>query len=263
MPTLTTTVTSASASGVTTTVTTTEATPDQGAAAPASITLEYFDGRGLAEVPRMLLALAGVTYEDKRWPIAKDADGKYVKDEYNAAAAAGLAPTNLGRLPTVTMDGVEVGGSRPVYRAIAKRFGFAGTGFAEETLVDSICEIMQDIKAAARAESDKDKWFTGVGTAQGDRQLMWFLQGLEKIVGSSGYAAGSSTTVADVLIFYNLAETCTVSNFGTGESLSEPMGDLARVNDAVAKHAPNVQRICDTVGASLGSYRASRGVSTF
>ena len=210
-------------------------------------------------MPRMLLALAGVTYEDKRWPIAKDADGKYVKDEYNAAAAAGLAPTNLGRLPTVTMDGVEVGGSRPVYRAIAKRFGFAGTGFAEETLVDSVCEIMQDIKAAARAESDKDKWFTGVGTAQGDRQLVWFLQGLEKIVGSSGYAAGSSTTVADVLIFYNLAETCTVSNFGTGESLSEPMGDLARVNAAVAKHAPNVQRICDTVGASLGSYRASRG----
>lgn len=35
-------------------------------AAPAQPTLTYFAGRGLAEIPRLLLAEAGVQYTDKR-----------------------------------------------------------------------------------------------------------------------------------------------------------------------------------------------------
>ena len=75
-----------------------------------------------------------------------------MKDEFDAAAAAGLAPSNLNRLPVITMDGAEIGGSKPVCRAIASAFGLAGTGFAEEGLVDTICEIVSDIKAGENAQ---------------------------------------------------------------------------------------------------------------
>ena len=51
------------------------------------VTLTYFDGRGLAETPRYLLALAGVEHEDKRYPLAM-VDGAYAKPEMEADAAA-------------------------------------------------------------------------------------------------------------------------------------------------------------------------------
>ena len=80
-------------------------------------------------------------------------------------------------------------------------------------------------QAAGRAEEDRDKWFENGGTAQYDRYLPWFLGGLEKLVGSAGYAVGSSTTMADVMIFNLFGDTCNVTNFGKGDSLAEPMGD--------------------------------------
>ena len=174
----------------------------------------------------MLLAVAGAKFEDKRWPIDKDTNGKYMKDEFDAAAAAGLAPSNLNRLPVITMDGVEIGGSKPVCRAVASVFGLAGNGWAEEGLVDSICEIVSDIKAGGRAETDRDKWFTNAGTEQYNRSLTWFLVGLDKLVGTAGYSVGSSTTMADVMIYNLLGDSCHVTNFGKGDSVAEPMGDL-------------------------------------
>ena len=59
---------------------------------PASLKLMYFDGRGLMELPRQLLATAGKfpgeDYEDFRYPIGMK-DGKFSVEEFTAAQKSG------------------------------------------------------------------------------------------------------------------------------------------------------------------------------
>jgi hypothetical protein len=52
----------------------------------ASYKLAYFNGKGLAEVSRLLLAATSTSYEDFRYPF-QVIDGKYIKPEFDADKA--------------------------------------------------------------------------------------------------------------------------------------------------------------------------------
>lgn len=70
------------------------------ALAGTPLKLEYFDIRGLGEMPRIILKVGGVDFEDARFPI-KFVDGKAEAPEFAAAKASGALDINLGRLPVL------------------------------------------------------------------------------------------------------------------------------------------------------------------
>jgi hypothetical protein len=49
----------------------------------ASYKLAYFNGKGLAEMSRLLLSATGTPFEDFRYPF-QIIDGKYIKPEFEA-----------------------------------------------------------------------------------------------------------------------------------------------------------------------------------
>jgi hypothetical protein len=46
-------------------------------------TLTYFDIRGLAELPRLVLAASGVEWKDDRIPFSRNADGSFDRGDWS------------------------------------------------------------------------------------------------------------------------------------------------------------------------------------
>lgn len=74
--------------------------------------LTYFDGRGLAETSRYLLALAGAKWEDHRLPIEFKPDGPPVRAEFDALKASGALP--FGQVPLLEFDGKKIAQSKAI-----------------------------------------------------------------------------------------------------------------------------------------------------
>mmetsp|Transcript_19114 Transcript_19114/g.52688 ORF Transcript_19114/g.52688 Transcript_19114/m.52688 type:complete len:217 (+) Transcript_19114:1-651(+) len=170
------------------------------------IKLVYFNGRGLAEVARYLLHIAGVAYEDYRWPISAD----FKRPEFDKEKEAGAFDVNMGRIPILEVDGAQIGQSQPIVRYLARKYGFAGSNDIEEAQIDMICEHVRDIKDAYQKvrgitnEDEKkaatDKWF---GT-----DLPEWLRKLEKSFPASaaaGFSVGTKLSAADVTLYYFLS----------------------------------------------------------
>jgi len=213
---------------------------------PKELTLMYFDGRGLAELARQMLAVAGVDYEDKRYPLTVAPGdgpvyGRIQKEEMEKDAAAGVFDCNMGRLPILKADGAEVGGSKAIYRYIANTYGLMGNDKAEAALIDTVCGLVWDTTEAFGKMEDKTKWFEGDGTAMGDRGLQWFVKRMEKVVGD-GFAVGGRPSMADAVIYSKLGEACTTKGL-FGNTASEPMDDGAKVAEVLAQHAPKLAKI--------------------
>lgn len=239
---------------------------------PSNLTLSYFDGRGLAETARQMLAVAGVDYTDKRYGLSlAEGEGsvfsRIQKPEMDADQAKGLFDANLGRLPILEADGERIGGSKAIYRFIANNYELMGSTSAEAGQIDCICEIMQDIVDAFGKQDDKDKWFnttSAEGFKQGERQLQWYLEKLDKLVGSNGFAVGTTFSMADAIIYSKFGERCTTKGlFGNPDS--QPMGDAARTEAALKKCAPNLAKVVDNWRncPAIKSYLANRGEQWF
>ncbi|CAF0861837.1 unnamed protein product [Adineta steineri] len=89
-----------------------------------SYKLTYFNGRGRAEISRLIFAAAGQKYEDIRiereqWPALKP-------------------KTPLGQMPVLEVDGVELPQSAAIARFLAKQFHLAGKDNLEQAEVDAI-----------------------------------------------------------------------------------------------------------------------------
>ena len=155
-----------------------------------------------------MLASAGVTYEDKRYPLTiAEGDGpvygRISKPEMDADAAAGVFDCNMGRLPMLVLDGAEVGGSKAVARCVAATYGLAGSNTIEAAQIDAICECIGDLTEAHTKAEDKDSFFTDEATAQGKRAMPYYLKALNKIVGSNGFSVGAKFSMADAKFFGN------------------------------------------------------------
>jgi len=220
--------------------------------------LYYLDGRGLAEHVRNLFAVAGVQFEDKRYPVQREDDGTMVWPEVQADAAAGVLDCNCGRVPILKTAEGTIGGSKAVARYVASAHGLAGSTPLEAATIDSICECVYDMDAASKG-MDAEEWFTGTGTIMGDRQLGWYLRGINKMVGRNGHAVGEVFSRADALIYNKLGEVG--PNAGLfNKPKGEPMGDLARVQAAVVEHAPHLAKIVAKFGGcpAMKAYLADR-----
>lgn len=130
--------------------------------------LNYFNGRGLAETSRLILAVAGKKYEDFRYPL-EIIDWKtynMVRKEFDEDKASGKLWRSMGKLPFLEVDGQVISQSKSIERYLARRFKLMGDTNEEGALIDSYCEYIRDFKTAYQTvrkaenkEEAMEKWF--------------------------------------------------------------------------------------------------------
>lgn len=167
--------------------------------------LQYFNGRGAAEIIRYLFAAAGQPYEDHRYNISFP---NFEKPEFDADCAAGEFRVNMDRLPILTYNGTKVGQSKTIERFLAKKFGLLGSNDVEAAQIDAITEHVRDIKQKyndAKANKSGDE-LNAVRTAFVSDELPKWLDKLEFSLGTHGFAVGSKLSLADLTLFHLLRD---------------------------------------------------------
>ena len=120
--------------------------------------LVYFNGRGLAETSRLILALNKIKYKDVRYPIEiKDwSKSIIIKEEFEEDKKNNKFLNSLNKLPYLQLsDGKIIRQSKSIERYLAKRYDMMGDTFEEEALIDSICEYIRDFKDLYQKEKRK------------------------------------------------------------------------------------------------------------
>ena len=154
--------------------------------------LTYFNGRGRAELTRLIFAQAGVQYEDKR----------IAKEEWPE-----LKPkTPNGFLPILEIDGKTLPGSIPIARFVAERFGLAGSNDIENTEIAGVMDCLTDLVTSflkvlfEKDETRKAELKKKFDEEDGPK----FLSFLEKRV-TDGWLYGSKVTYVDIA-FWDISQ---------------------------------------------------------
>eukprot|EP00695_Tsukubamonas_globosa_P002233 TRINITY_DN3340_c0_g1_i1.p2 TRINITY_DN3340_c0_g1~~TRINITY_DN3340_c0_g1_i1.p2 ORF type:complete len:229 (-),score=128.73 TRINITY_DN3340_c0_g1_i1:157-771(-) len=162
----------------------------------SSYKLVYFNGKGRAELARLVFAAAGVQYEDQR----------ITREELPEIKASGNLP--FGQLPVLVVDGVYIAQSIAIARYIAKRNGLAGDNDLEAALCDMIVDGVNDLLADALkvmfAPADQKEAAAAKFTTE---QLPKHLGNLQNILNknATGYFVGSKLSWADIAV-YNIID---------------------------------------------------------
>merc|ERR1711998_754259 len=99
------------------------------------IKLSYWPGRGLMEVPRFLLAIAGKEYEDFRATSGTD-------------GMNGALDSNLGRLPVLNCAEGAIGQSAAINYYVASECGLLGASTFEAAQILAFAEHIKELKSA-------------------------------------------------------------------------------------------------------------------
>jgi glutathione S-transferase len=200
--------------------------------------ISYFAFRGRAEVARYLLGLSKVEYIDDRFSF----------EDYDKRKQAGDFAANFGRVPILTYNGVEYGQSKAIERFLAKKFGFFGQSETEALQVDVICEHARDIKdvyASAREGKSGDELQAAKNAFVANTLPGWFTK-VESSLGSTGYAVGSSPSLADLYMFH----------------LAYDYFDANKAEvEALVQSYPKLKACADTAKELLKDYLAKRPVT--
>ena len=157
----------------------------------SGIKLIYFNLMGRAETARLILAQAGVSYEDKR----------IKKEEWPAL----MASLPMGQLPVLEVDGKTIGQSMAIARYCAKRFGLAGKDELEGALadqaVDQVSDFLDEVIKVMKEPEEAKK--AEMGKHLKVEKLPALLASMEKLLKGQGgkYFAGSSLTWADIVVY--------------------------------------------------------------
>jgi glutathione S-transferase len=238
---------------------------------PSDLTLKYWNGRGLMEVPRLLLAIAG------KFPTTDYTDGRF------SAPADGLE-MNLGRMPVLSTPDGSVGQSVAINFYVATTNNLMGSSPLDAARILSVTAHVSEMMDAFRkivpygatpTEEDMVKWFdTGAtdstGAADGskrpERFAQWWVGRIEASLDASGYAIGSSISLADVVLYNAFAEVLREEERGEGFAAwrAEPMCSLARTNKLL-ESAPKLSGAIDKVREHAGTKKwlSMRGVQYF
>lgn len=164
--------------------------------------LVYFNGRGLAEISRILLAIGEEDYEDFRYPLKIIDWSKHQmeKEEFEKDKAEGKLVGSLNKVPYLEVDGTIIPQSKSIERFLARKYSLMGENDIEAARIDSLCECIRDFKDAyqsVRKADDKEQamneWFT--------KTLVEKLGLLENLVDGEGFSVGKKVSLSDVVIF--------------------------------------------------------------
>ncbi|CAF0926599.1 unnamed protein product [Didymodactylos carnosus] len=153
--------------------------------------LYYFNGRGRAEIIRLIFAQAGQKYEDIRY---EHADWPSHKNEMP-----------LGQMPVLEVDGQKIPHSMTIARFVAKQFNLAGKDNLEQAKVDSVIDTIVDLMEIfvkiVRHEKDESKKEEGKKQFFKDDVPKSFAN-LEKLLTTYGkngpFFLGDQLTFADI-----------------------------------------------------------------
>tara|TARA_B110000037_G_C17089316_1_gene493333 strand:+ start:811 stop:1482 length:672 start_codon:yes stop_codon:yes gene_type:complete len=179
------------------------------------LTLNYFNGRGLAETSRLILAVVDKKYKDFRYPLEVIDWKTYnmVRKEFDEDKASGKLWKSMGKLPFLEVDGKVISQSKSIERYLAKKYGLMGENDEQAALIDSYCEYIRDFKTAYQAvrkeenkEEAMDKWF--------GETLPEKLSSFEKILyentdfqtSSERFSVGVKLSLVDIVIYSFLVD---------------------------------------------------------
>lgn len=175
------------------------------ALAISHVELTYFDGRGLAETSRLLLTVAGVPFQDTRYPL-KVLDWSthtFERKEFDLAKNSGKLKKSIGKVPFLRVGETVISQSKAIERYISRKYDMMGSNEEEAALIDAFAEHARDIKqlyqTPRKLEGDaKDaalaKFFN---TTLPDRLIA-----IEESLDNSGtFLIGSKISLADITLF--------------------------------------------------------------
>jgi len=158
----------------------------------ANIKLTYFNIPGRAELIRLILAQAEVSFTDER----------ITREEFVA-----LKPSlPNGQLPVLNFNGTVLSQSIAIARFLANEYGLAGKSNLEKAQVDELVDTMMDLFNGYAAptfrakDEDEKKRLKGLLVEKAEQS---FGQ-LEKRLGGAQYFVGNNLTWVD-LLFYQFA----------------------------------------------------------
>jgi prostaglandin-H2 D-isomerase / glutathione transferase len=163
----------------------------------SSYKLYYFNGRGRAEVARLIFAAAGeqyddIRYEQKDWPTHK-------------------TEMPLGQMPVLEYNGVKLPQSLTIARFLANQFNLAGKDNIERAQVDAVVDTISDALekyVPIRWESDETKKqeMTKKFLADELPKHLSNIEALAKLYGKQGaFFVGNQMTWSD-LFFYQVVQ---------------------------------------------------------
>jgi glutathione S-transferase len=153
--------------------------------------LYYFNGRGRAELSRLVFAEAKVDYEDVRLEGA----------QWGEMKAAGKTP--FGQLPALEVDGQVFAQSMAMARFLARKFSLMGNNELEGLRVDMICEAGVDVanKLAQLFWGTPEDQKAAFSEKLAKEILPAQLAGLHKALGNGPFFLGETFSLADLAIF--------------------------------------------------------------
>merc|ERR1711970_1265560 len=193
----------------------------------SDIKLTYFNLRGRAELSRLILAQAGVEYEDCR--IARE-DWAQLKTSLP-----------LGQLPVLTVEGKTIGQSITIARYLAKRFGLAGKTDLDaaeaDQAVDALTDLMNNVAPIGR-EKDEAKKAEMKKMMESETLPSW-LKMMEGLLTKQGgnYFAGSQLTWADIAVYSSIS----MMKRHIGELNLSDCPSMKRLLETV-KNLPNIKK---------------------
>jgi glutathione S-transferase len=179
-------------------------------------TLLYFPARGRAEVIRLILAEAGVDWQEHHVGKGTPPAGGRATD-LPALEAEGVLP--FGAVPVWEEPGLRLAQSAAIANHLGRRHGLRGATPEEEARCDELLGAVDDVRAELRKLFTCPPEQRGAVRADLETKALprWFAR-LERVYGPSlaatGFAAGPRLTVGDLALWYAL-EMARDNGFGT------------------------------------------------
>jgi len=192
----------------------------------SEVKLTYFYGKGRAEISRLILAFAGVKYEDNRITYEEFAE---------------LKPfLSYGQVPQLDYKGNVIYQSRAIARFLANEFGLAGKNNTEKGQADEVVDAIVDLQNAAytvffekdeKAKAEKTKKVFGETLPTG-------LTNLEKCLARRGgnHFVGNNFTWADLSLMM-LVDFLAKQN----DNILESLPKLSKLVEKT-RNVPNIKR---------------------
>ena len=185
--------------------------------------LNYFNGRGLGETARLILAAANEAYEDFRYPLKIIDMTTYdmERPEFDEDKASGKLWKSMGKVPFLNVGGdTVISQSKAIERYLAGRFNMMGSSPEEAALIDSYCEYIRDFKTAYQGVKRKEdreaalvEWFEVTLPAKlGEFDVLLTrntdFQDIPEtiILPNKRFAVGGKLSLADIVIYSFLSD---------------------------------------------------------
>lgn len=155
--------------------------------------LTYWDGRGNAELLRLMLAASGEAWEEKVYG-DDNATHMSTPDQFKNIIADGVCA--FEQVPLLQIDGLNLVQKQAIVRYLARKHNMYGANAVEAVQIDIVSEGYLDFKSSLKYNDFGDSW-----TAALNKSLPKFERVLRSNESKSGFFVGGSVSFVDIQMF--------------------------------------------------------------